>query len=61
MSSAIIDQVSVDIASKIIRIIFRSNGSSIKFPGMLAVYKKSKEEDMKESEDDNSNLLPPLE
>ena len=60
MSSAIIDQVSVDIASENKEIIFRSNGSSIKFPGMLAVYKESKEEDKKESEEDRSNLLPPL-
>ena len=60
MSSAIIDQVSVDIASKNNQILFRSNGSSIKFPGMLAVYQESKEEDKKENEEDNSNLLPPL-
>ena len=60
MSSAIINQVSVDIASESKQIIFRSNGSSIKFPGMLAVYQESKEEDNKESEEDNSNLLPLL-
>tara|TARA_B110000116_G_scaffold254651_1_gene252357 strand:- start:321 stop:2900 length:2580 start_codon:yes stop_codon:yes gene_type:complete len=61
MSSAIIDQVSVDIASENNQIIFRSNGSSIKFSGMLSVYQESKEEDKKESEDDKSNLLPSLE
>ena len=60
MSSAIIDQVSVDIASENTEIIFRSNGSSIKFLGMLAVYQESKEEDKKEDDEDNSNLLPPL-
>jgi len=60
MSSAIIDQVFVDIASENMEIIFRSNGSSIKFLGMLAVYQESKEEDKKEDEEDNSNLLPPL-
>ena len=60
MSSAIIDQVSVEIVSEDKRIIFRSNGSSIKFPGMLAVYQESKEDDKKENEEINSNLLPPL-
>jgi DNA topoisomerase-1 len=61
MTSAIIDQVSVNIVNDEESIIFRSNGSSIKFPGMLAVYKETKEDDRKEDEDDNSNLLPPLE
>ena len=61
MSSAIIDQVSVNIGSENKKIIFRSNGSSIKFPGMLAVYKDSIEEDKKENDEEKSNLLPPLE
>ena len=61
MSSAIIDQVSVNISSIDKKIIFRSNGSSIKFPGMLAVYIESKEEDKKDADEENSNLLPPLE
>ena len=60
MSSAIIDQVSADITSKDKKIMFRANGSSIKFPGMLSVYQELKEED-KESDDDESKLLPPLE
>jgi len=61
MSSAIIDQVSVNIVNDDENIIFRSNGSSIKFPGMLAVYQETVEEDKKEDENENSNLLPPLE
>ena len=61
MASAIIDQVSVDISNKDEDIIFRSNGSSIKFPGMLAVYIESKEEDKKEEgEEGSSKLLPQL-
>ena len=60
MASAIIDQVSVNIENENSDIIFRSNGSSIKFPGMLAVYQESKEEDKKEDEEENSNLLPLL-
>jgi DNA topoisomerase-1 len=61
MSSAIIDQVSVNIINDDKKIRFRSNGSSIKFPGMLAVYQETVEEDKKEDENENSNLLPPLE
>ena len=60
MASAIIDQVSVDITNEQDIIVFRSNGSSIKFPGMLAVYQETKEEDKKEDEYDKSSLLPPL-
>jgi len=61
MSSAIIDQVSVNIINDDKNITFRSNGSSIKFPGMLAVYQETVEEDKKEDDNENSNLLPPLE
>jgi len=60
MASAIIDQVSVDITNEQDTIFFRSNGSSIKFPGMLAVYQETKEDDKKEDEYDKSSLLPPL-
>ena len=42
MTSAIINQVSVDIKINDNQIIFRANGSSIKFKGMLAVYKETK-------------------
>jgi len=60
MSNAIIDQVSVNITNHNENITFRSNGSSIKFPGMYAVYQETKEEDKKENEEDSSRLLPPL-
>ena len=60
MASAIIDQVSINITNYEENITFRSNGSSIKFPGMLAVYQETKEENKEENEDDNSNLLPQL-
>jgi len=55
MSSAIIDQVSVDINDKENKIIFRSNGSSIKFKGMLAVYIDANDEDS-EKKQENNNL-----
>ena len=55
MASAIIDQVSVDINDKNNDIIFRANGSSIKFKGMLAVYIDANDDD-KEKNDDNNNL-----
>ena len=58
MASARIDQVSIDIVDDNDRIKFRSNGSSIKFKGMLAVYIDAKEED-KENEDEK-NILPEL-
>jgi len=60
MASAIIKQVSVSILNANNDITFRSNGSSIKFPGMLAVYKEIKEDEKKEDEEDNSKLLPEL-
>ena len=60
MASAIIDQVSINITNDEENITFRSNGSSIKFPGMLAVYQETKEENNEENGNDNSNLLPQL-
>ena len=58
MSNAIINQVSVDISDDNNKIIFRANGSSIKFAGMLAVYNDFKDDD--KEEDNNSNMLPVL-
>ena len=55
MASAIIDQVSVNINDKDNNIIFRANGSSIKFKGMLAVYIDANDDD-KEKNEDNNNL-----
>ena len=58
MASAIINQVAVDIHSENKLVCFRANGSSIKFPGMLAVYHDAKEDDAKE--DEEAKILPPL-
>ncbi len=55
MASAIIDQVAVDIKSNENNIIFRANGSSIKFKGMLSVYTEAKDEDSV-SNNQNNNL-----
>ena len=50
MTSAIINQVSVDLKNNDNQIIFRANGSSVKFKGMLAVYKETKDEDENNNE-----------
>lgn len=55
MSSAIINQVAIELKNNNSHIVFRANGSSIKFKGMLAVYKESKDEDEKNNEE-NTNL-----
>ncbi len=55
MANAIFDQVSVDINDDDNKIIFRANGSSIKFKGMLAIYSDAKDEDS-EVEEENNNL-----
>ena len=55
MASAIIDQVAVDIKNNENNIIFRANGSSIKFKGMLSVYSEAKDED-EGNNNQNSNL-----
>ncbi|PPR45854.1 MAG: DNA topoisomerase 1 [Alphaproteobacteria bacterium MarineAlpha5_Bin6] len=55
MASAIIDQVAVDIKNNENNIIFRANGSSIKFKGMLSVYSEAKDED-ESNNNQNSNL-----
>ena len=55
MASAIINQVSIDIDSLDKKIVFRANGSSIKFMGMLAVYHEVKDEDDVKGEE-NKNL-----
>ena len=55
MASAIINQVSINISSLDKKIVFRANGSSIKFMGMLAVYHEVKDEDDVRGEE-NKNL-----
>ena len=58
MESAIMDQVSVDIAahSKVAR--FKANGSTIAFDGFLKIYVESKD---KEDEEEKAKKLPVLE
>ena len=58
MASAIIDQTSVDIESLDKKIIFRANGSFIKFKGMLIIYHEAKDEDDLNGEKNNN--LPKL-
>ena len=57
MASAIFDQMAVDINNDENKIVFRANGSSIKFKGMLAVYSDAKDDD---KIDEENNNLPPL-
>jgi len=58
MASAIINQVAINIENFEKNILFRANGSSIKFKGMLAVYSEAKDEDEEKSEENNN--LPEL-
>jgi DNA topoisomerase-1 len=55
MANAIINQVAVDIEDSNHNMMFRANGSSIKFKGMLAVYSEAKDEDG-ENNKDNKDL-----
>ena len=57
MASAIFDQMAFDINNDENKIVFRANGSSIKFKGMLAVYSDAKDDD---KIDEENNNLPPL-
>ncbi len=53
MSSAVLDTMTVDIAAG--DMMFRANGSSIKFPGFIKVYVEGQDDPTEED-----NLLPPL-
>ena len=55
MANAIINQVAVDIEDSNHNMMFRANGSSIKFKGMLAVYSEAKDDD-EENNKDNKDL-----
>ncbi|HXP31912.1 MAG TPA: type I DNA topoisomerase [Stellaceae bacterium] len=56
MSSALIDQVAVDIAPPDNSVTLRATGSTIAFDGFLALY----QEDADDIEDDQEGRLPPL-
>ena len=45
MESAILDQVTIDIASPDRQVTLRANGSVVKFPGFLALYRESNDDD----------------
>ena len=55
MSSAILDQVAVDIVSEDQQINLRANGSTIKFPGMYKVYQEAKDDD---KDEEKETILP---
>jgi DNA topoisomerase-1 len=58
MNPAVYDTISADISTKT-GLLFRATGSTLKFPGFLAVYEERKDE--KDEEDEESRSLPHLE
>ena len=57
MTSAIFDQVAVDIVNQDKMICLRANGSTIKFPGMYKVYQEAKDDD---KDEEKETILPVL-
>ena len=58
MSSAVIEQKSDDI--KAVYYTFRATGSTVKFPGFMAVYMEEKPEDLVTDDENGEAVLPPL-
>jgi DNA topoisomerase I len=56
MESAVLDQVTVDIASGDKTVQLRTTGSVVKFPGFLTLYDES--QDDKTEDDENATILP---
>jgi DNA topoisomerase-1 len=56
MESAVLDQVTVDIASGDKTVQLRTTGSVVKFPGFLTLYDES--QDDKAEDDENATILP---
>jgi DNA topoisomerase-1 len=56
MESAVLDQVTVDIASGDKTVQLRTTGSVIKFPGFLTLYDEGRDE--KTEDDENATILP---
>src|SRR4249920_225420 len=56
MESAVLDQVTVDIASGDKTVQLRTTGSVVKFPGFLTLYDESQDE--KAEDDENATILP---
>ncbi len=57
MSAALIDQVAVDITSPAGDVVMRSTGSTVAFPGYLALYHEDFDDPQ---EDDDNRRLPPM-
>ncbi|NDB69781.1 MAG: type I DNA topoisomerase, partial [Methylocystaceae bacterium] len=57
MSSAILDQVGVDVKAHDNSAVARATGSTIKFDGFFKVYRESRDDD---KDDDESRILPPM-
>ncbi|MBS0549159.1 MAG: type I DNA topoisomerase [Proteobacteria bacterium] len=57
MESAVLDQVTVDIASGDKTVQLRTTGSVVKFPGFLTLYDES-QDDKAEDGDENATILP---
>jgi len=60
MASAVLDQVSIEIASQSRLTKLRATGSVIKFDGFLKLYREDRD-DQPEEEEEESRLLPPME
>ena len=59
MESAVLDQVSVDIANNDGKVVLHATGSIVSFDGFLKVYKEEQEEDDKDAAEEERRL-PPL-
>jgi len=60
MASAVLDQVSVDIAGEKDAGVFRATGSVVIFDGWLKVYQESQDDDKKDGDGYGNVRLPPL-
>ena len=63
MEAAVMDTVSVDVEGrgKLNLYLLRASGSTLKFPGFLAIYEESRDEDQKSDEEDTVRIPPGLE
>ncbi len=63
MEAAVMDTVSVEVEGKGVHnpYLLRASGSTLKFPGFLAVYEEAKDEDQKGEDEENVRIPPGLE
>jgi DNA topoisomerase-1 len=59
MLPAVYDTVTADIEAG--QCLFRAQGSTLRFPGFMAVYVESREESVTAPEEENESVVPPLE